>query len=94
LLSTILQLIIAIYNSHYKDFSYCQQSESLRHEIIAMAISEQTYTDVISLLISLSVAEISILINTTVIFSSELASVRRFSKAAKSNLSAGSTTYS
>ena len=59
-----------------------------------MAISEQAYTDVISLLISLSVAGISILINTAIISSSELASVRRFSKVAESNLSAGSIIYS
>jgi hypothetical protein len=59
-----------------------------------MAISEQIYTDMISLLIGLSVAETSILINTTVISSLELASVRRFSKAVKLNLSAESTTCS
>jgi hypothetical protein len=58
-----------------------------------MAISEQIYTDVISSSIGLSVAGTSILINTAVISSSELASVRRFSKAAESNLSAGSTTH-
>ena len=91
MLSTILQLTIAIYNSHHKGFSHHQQSESLRHEIIVITISEQVYADVISLSIGLSVAEISILINTTVMSSLELASVRRFSKAAELNLSAEST---
>jgi hypothetical protein len=59
-----------------------------------MAISEQAYADVISLLMSLSVAGTSISISAAVMSSSELASVRRFSKAAESNLSAESTIYS
>jgi hypothetical protein len=58
-----------------------------------MAISEQAYADVISSSMGLSVAGISISISAAVMSSSELASVRRFSKAAESNLSAGSTTH-
>jgi hypothetical protein len=56
-----------------------------------MTISEWAYTDVISSLMGLSVAGTSISINTAVMSSSELAFVRRFSKAAESNLSAEST---
>ena len=59
-----------------------------------MAISEQAYADVISSSMGLSVAGTSILISTAIIFSSELVSVRRFSKAAELNLSAESTTHS
>jgi hypothetical protein len=90
--STILQLIIAIYNFHHKTFSYCQQSGSLRHEIIAIAISEWVYTAATSSLMSLSVAETSMLISAAVISISELTSIRKFFKTVELNLSAESTT--
>ena len=52
------------------------------------------YTAATSLSIDLSVAETNMLINTTVISSLELVSIRRFFKIAESNLSARSTTHS
>ena len=59
-----------------------------------MAILEQMYATMISLLIGLLVARINMLINTAVMSSLELAFVKRFFKVVESNLLASSTTCS
>ena len=59
-----------------------------------MAILKQAYATAISLLIGLLIARINMSISTTIMSNLELAFVKRFFKAAESNLLASSTTCS